>query len=636
MNAALRHRGPDAGDVWIDATSRLGLGHRRLAIIDLSPAGLQPMTSADGRYVMVFNGEVYNFGELRRRLDAEARGIRWRGHSDSEVILEAIAHWGTREAVAQFNGMFALAVWDTRAERLTLVRDRMGVKPLFVGAGEHGELLFASELRALAAAPGFAARLELRALEDYLATGWFAPGARVYQDVVSLLPGSILEVDLKAGRMDWRSFYARVAPMRWGPCHESGPSWRYETYWSAAERMQPGTFEGSYEEALDACDRLLQDAVARRLVADVPLGAFLSGGVDSSLVVALMQHASARKVRTFSIGFTDARFDESAHARAVAEHLGTDHTEIIVTEADSLNVARQVASLLDEPLGDSSFIPTYLVSAATRKHVTVALTGDGGDELFGGYWRYIEFRKLAAIYDFSPRLLRSFADRLLAPLEPGPIERENVVGWSAYRAIRLLRLANQPDFAAAYRYALSNQLAARRLVRGARSRPVQPLAEKLAGADLAAWMLCMDQVDVLPNDLLVKVDRASMAVSLECREPLLDFRLVEFAGRLPMAFKLGPDGGKRILRDVLHRHVPRSLVDRPKQGFAVPLSAWLRTSLKAWARDLLFSSDACADDLIDQRVVERLWKEHQDGSRDHKSILWNLVVLRGWLDRNRR
>jgi len=637
MGAALRHRGPDAAAQWVDDGKEIALSHRRLAIIDLTDAGLQPMRSHDGRLMMVFNGEVYNFQQVRAEIESDFGSVKWRGHSDSEVILEAFARWGALRAVGKLNGMFAIALWDIATRRLTLIRDRMGVKPLLVASGRSGELLFASEMRAFTATTCFDAKLNRAALGSYLAYNFFPPGERVYERTFSLLPGSILELNLMQGNFEWSSLSAIARNLAWGAFSHVGTGWRYASYWSAAEHMRPAlSLTGEdYAEAVAECERRLIAAVDMRLVADVPLGAFLSGGIDSSLVAALMQKQVGKRMRTFCIGFPEAQFDESAHARAVAHHLGTEHTEVIVSEAECLQTTRNIGQLLDEPLGDSSFVPTYLVSAITRRHVTVALTGDGGDELFGGYWRYAEFSRLAWIFRSSPEFGRRWIDQVLRHFESAPIERRQLMRWTYYRLLRLMRLCAQTDFGAAYDYASTNGDNARVVLRDPVSRPTFPRAlAELEKQGAAGWMMWMDQVNVLPNDLLMKVDRASMAVGLECREPLLDYRLVEFAGGLPIEAKIKHDVGKRILRDVLYRHVPRALVDRPKQGFAVPLNRWLRSSLRPWAEEVLFGVRARDAGLFDMDVVTRLWREHQDGHRDHKGVLWNLIVLRAWMDRN--
>jgi len=635
MTTALAHRGPDADGLWEGAQGRVVFGHRRLSILDLTPAGRQPMVAADGRSAICFNGEVYNFAALRRDLES-AGAIAWRGHSDTEVMVEAIARWGVDRAVRCFNGMFAFAVAGPAAGTVTLARDRLGVKPLYVARSGDGALLFSSEARGLAADPEFPAVLNRAALPAFFATGYLPRGESIYTDTASVAPGALLTLADDAAAVEWSTLFAALRRLAQGPFDERGKGWHYRSYWSAEESWQTGRaspYAGDFEQAVAELEVLLTDAVRMRLESDVPLGALLSGGVDSSLVVALMQRQSGRRVRTFSIGFDDARFDESRHAEAVARHVGTEHTLLRLAGSDALAAAARIGELLDEPLADSSFVPTYLVSELTRRQVTVAMTGDGGDEFFGGYWRYREFRRLAPAYA-TPRWLRAAVDaigrRWEIPLPPGRGPR-----WAWYRATRLLRLATQPDFAAAYRYATTSTHAVGSLLISKAGQPVSgPRVLSSDGCELAEWMMLHDVQNYLPDDLLVKMDRASMRVSLETREPLLDYRLHEFSARLPIGFKLESGAGKRVLRHVLYRHVPREIIDRPKQGFAVPLQRWLRDDLRTCAESVLFARDRAAD-LFQAREVERLWREHRDGRHDHGNLLWSLFVVRQWLATHR-
>lgn len=633
MCDAIRHRGPDSQGYWVEETFGLALGHRRLAILDLSPAGYQPMVSVSGRWVIAFNGEVYNFAEIRGAIEVDGWTGQWRGHSDTEVILEALAFWGVRHAVSQFNGMFALAVWDRQERRLTLMRDRLGVKPLYVGVTPDGTLLFGSELGALAAVPEFPARLNRWMLPSFLAYGYVPRPGTIYENCVQLAPGSVLELD--AAELDAPDLIRKAEPLHHGPFSEAGTGWRYWSYWSLAEAGQRGRaqpFLGTFSEAVVECERLLRDSVRLRLLSDVPLGAFLSGGIDSSLVTALMQEEAKGPVRTFSIGFEDRAFDESAYGAAVARHLGTEHTEYRVTERDSLAVAQRLPELQSEPLGDSSFVPTFLVSQLTRKQVTVSLTGDGGDELFGGYWRYRQFRRLRSIYS-APAPVRRLVGWLGGTIKcaaPGILSGRSQK--LRYQVARALAVASQGRFIEGYQHAVTAPYDCRGLCRQA--APIQPIGIAECSGESIDFYWQMTQIDmenVLPDDLLVKVDRASMAVSLECREPLLDYRLAEFARSLPVQFHLEAHEGKRVLREVLYRYVPRELVDRPKMGFAVPLARWLRKDLKVWAEDVLLGYQDRLGGLFDGDQVKRLWTEHQGGRHDHKTILWHLLVLRHWL-----
>ncbi len=634
VTEALRHRGPDDQGIWIDAGAGLGLGHRRLAIIDLSAAGHQPMHSAAGDHVIVFNGEVYNFAEIRVELDAASPGHVWRGHSDTEVILEAIARWGTRDAVRRFNGMFALAVWDRVRRRLTLARDRLGVKPLYVGKAEGGELLFASESHAIAQDRGFGAKINREALAAFLALGYQPSTAPLYADLAEVPAGAVLEITAPES-LDWGSLRNRLLGWREDRGVERGRGWSLDFYWRAAAAWEAGAgsrYRGSEEEARRETEALLDDAIRLRMISDVPLGSFLSGGIDSSLVTALMRGHTTRAVKTFSIGFPESEFDESRHARAVSRHLGTDHTEFVVTQQDCLEVARRLAELQDEPLGDSSFIPTYLVSQLSRRQVTVAMTGDGGDEVFAGYWRYQMFRRVHGVYRL-PAALRAAADAVFRRAEISAVA-PGKPSWLWYRLIRLARLCSQRDAAAMYHYTLT-AMNWRELLDFEAEVPPVGIPQGMQDRDFAEQMMWTDAVSYLPDDLLVKVDRASMRVSLECREPLLDYRLYELAARFPLEWKQGPESGKRMLRAILYRHVPRELVDRKKQGFAIPLASWLRSDLREWARERLFTRQPAAEVFFRPEAIRRLWDQHQAGTRDHKTILWHLVVLRQWLATHR-
>ena len=635
MTDRIRYRGPNDAGLWSQATCRVVLGHRRLSIIDLSPAGHQPMPSGRGDQVIAFNGEVYNFPAIRQEIEA-GEAVAWRGHSDTEVMVEAVSRWGIHAALRRFNGMFALAVVDTGTGRLTLARDRFGVKPLYVGRSGDGALLFCSEAGGLAADPQFPAHLNRGALAGFFAHGYIARSQCIYADMFALAPGSWLELAADAAVVDWADLLASARQYPEGPFDLTGLGWRYRSYWSAQESFLAGEaapFFGSFDDAIERLELLLDDAVQQRMVADVPLGALLSGGVDSSLVVALMQRRSSRKVRTFSIGFEDSGFDESGHAEAVARHLGTDHTTLRIGSEEAVRAAAAIGKLQDEPLADSSFVPTYVVSELTRRHVTVAMTGDGGDELFGGYWRYREFRRLGLAYKL-PSWLRRAGDSVGQAMET-PMPQGRGMGWAWYRAARLLRLSAQPDFTAAYRYATTSVMTPEHLLIGYTPLP-PPRSPVLTShnRDAGRWMMHHDVLRYLPDNLLVKMDRASMRVSLETREPLLDYRLHELATQLPVGFMLEPGAGKRILREVLYRHVPRELIDRPKQGFAVPLQRWLREDLRACVEQALFSPSA-ADELLRMEEIRRLWGEHQEGRWNHSGVIWTTFVLKQWLAKNR-
>jgi asparagine synthase (glutamine-hydrolysing) len=621
MAATLRHRGPDAGGTWADAEAGVALGFRRLAIIDLSDEGNQPMTSACGRYVAVFNGEIYNFRELRRQL--EPAGPRFRGHSDTEVLLAGFTTWGVESTLRRCNGMFALAVWDREARVLQLARDRIGEKPMYYGwAG--GAWLFGSELKALRAHPGFRAEIDRDALALYLRHKYVPAPFSIYRGIRKLPPGTLLTFD---GAV---------------PGQEPEPA----PYWSPREAAEAGPDPrleaGDATEQLDA---LLREAVGLRMEADVPLGAFLSGGIDSSTVVALMQAQSSRPVKTFTVGYEDPQFDEAADAMAVARHLGTDHTALCVTPRDCMEVIPRLPELYDEPFADSSQIAVYLVSELARRHVTVSLSGDGGDELFGGYNRYVwgpqAWRKAqrlprplrraaaAALTSRSPESWEHLLRRL-GRLAPGAAN-QRLAGDKLYKLARLFGVSRPEEL---YLELVSHWSEPLSLVVGARDLPTAPTEpERWARVPgPAEHMMFLDLITYLPDDILTKLDRASMGVSLEARVPLLDHRVVEFAWQVPLALKVRDGTAKWLLRQVLHRYVPPHLVERPKMGFGVPIDRWLRGPLRDWAEALLDRSRLASDGYLDPQPVRARWEEHLSGRRDWQYPLWDVLMFQAWLD----
>jgi asparagine synthase (glutamine-hydrolysing) len=623
MAITLYHRGPDDSGTWVDEQAGVALSFRRLSIIDLSPAGHQPMESVCGRYVVVFNGEIYNFKTLRHEL--EAVGQAFRGHSDTEVMLAAISHWGIQAALERFNGMFAFAVWDRHAQRLYLARDRLGEKPLYYGRMGN-TFLFGSELSALRAHPAFQAEVDRDALALFLRHNCVPAPYSIYRRVHKLPPATLLALDTR----------------------ESAPAPNLESYWSAkdvAERGSGAPFSGPADEAIDRLDRLLRDAVKLRMEADVPLGVFLSGGIDSSAVVALMQAQSERAVKTFSIGFADPAYNEAEHARAVAQHLGTDHTELYVTPSDMLAVIPRLPEIYDEPFADSSQIPTFLVSALARRHVTVSLSGDGGDELFGGYNRYVWGRNLWQRVGWMPRPLAGVAANALTAVSPDnwdamfrtldPVlpaaARQRNPGDKLHKLAEILAVDSPETM---YLGLASHWKDPGSVVLRA-SEPPTALTARNRWArldDFTLRMMYLDTVTYLPDDILVKVDRASMAVSLEVRVPLLDPRVVEFAWQVPLAMKVRNGTGKWLLRQVLYRYVPSTLIERPKMGFGGPLESWLRGPLRDWGEALLAEPRLREDGFFEPVPIRQKWQEHQEGKRNWQYHLWDVLMFQAWLE----
>lgn len=609
MAGALVHRGPDAGSVWADAVAGVGLAHRRLAILDLSPQGAQPMVSASGRFVLCYNGEIYNHGDLRRGIEA-VRPVNWRGHSDTEVLVEAIAEWGVDETLTRCNGMFTFAVWDRGERRLTLARDRMGEKPLYVG--RVGKLIaFASEIKALRTLPGWRQAVDGNALAGLLRFGYVPAPQSIHPGIFKLPAAATVSFtpDDAAAPLGRADFIARIRP-----------------YWDLAAVASAGVadpFAGDADAAASALEPLLADAVARRIEADVPVGALLSGGVDSSLVAALMQRASSRPIRTFTIGFGDARFDEAHHARRVAAHLGTDHTVLNLTPDRALDVIPRLPEVYDEPFADASQIPTLLVSAIARKHVTVALSGDGGDELFFGYGRFADALAFWGRIGGGPAGLRR-------GLAAGLRGTGRLAGSSlGFRLRRLGRRIDAADFDAYYTNLLSLALVPTAAGGWPQGLPGDP-AIPAALADPARRMMFADQRAYLPDDILVKTDRASMAASLELRMPLLDHRVVEFAWRLSDACRREGRTGKVMLRRLLYRYVPQEIVDRPKQGFEIPVDDWLRGPLRAWMLDLLDPAALRREGLIDAAAVGALVADHLAGRGRNGLALWPVLMFEAW------
>ena len=618
MSRPLAHRGPDDKGTWIDEHAGVAFGFRRLAIIDVSPLGHQPMTSPSGRYVTVFNGEIYNFKELRREL--EGRGFRFRGASDTEVMLAAFDLWGVREGLRHLVGMFASAVWDVHRRELLLVRDRLGKKPLYVYR-EPGLITFGSELKALVAGPSFDRTIDRTALASYLRYLYVPAPKSIFERAVKVPPAHLLVVS------DPRS-----------------PLPRAESYWSLRDIANKGLshpFDGSPSEAIDQLDSHLADAVSRRMCADVPLGALLSGGIDSSTVVAFMQEASSRPVKTYTIGFAEEEFDEAPHAARVAEHLGTDHTELILTGDDACALVPRMPDIFDEPLADPSQLPTLLVSQLARREVTVALCGDGGDELFGGYNRYVYGTRVLSRLERVPSAIRRRVGAGICLVPSTTWDRMHRFTAAVLprvpsehfgeRVLKLGHVMNAESVGDMYRSLLSAWQHPEDVVS---EEPVdfdqnEMILNGCEPADLLDRMMLADQLVYLPDDLLAKVDRASMAVSLEVRAPLLDHRVVEFSWRLPRALKLRDGIGKWILREVLYRRVPQALVERPKMGFSVPIDRWLRGPLKRWASELLAPDELARTGLLNPSAILESWQGLQSG-RPAGAALWAVIMFQAW------
>ncbi|KVM76810.1 asparagine synthase (glutamine-hydrolyzing) [Burkholderia ubonensis] len=629
MTASLAHRGPDAQGTWLDAQAGIALGHRRLAIVDLSVHGRQPMASACGRFVLVFNGEIYNHQALRAELERTGRAPAWRGHSDTEVLLAAITAWGVEAALRRATGMFAIALWNRESRVLTLARDRIGEKPLYYGRIGDA-LVFASELKALRSFPGFDGAIDRDALCLYLRQSSVPAPYTIYRGIRKLPPGTFIQFE-----------HARDTP-------------RVRAYWTLEHAIEAGRaepFEGTAQEAVGLLDGILRKAVAQQMEADVPLGAFLSGGIDSSAIVALMQAQSAAPVDTFTIGFHEAGYDEAGYAKAVARHLGTRHTELYVTADHALAVVPKLPSIYDEPFSDASQIPTFLVSELTRRHVKVSLSGDGGDELFGGYTRYFLTPRLWRKLHRVPSAVRARIAAALHALRPDHADQLAAVAQSAWsgaeardtpprigdRLHKLGHVMTADSRIGLYRLLMSAVHHPERIALAGQEPPTPLDTASAWPADLtfAEQAMAIDTLTYLPTDILTKVDRAAMAVSLETRMPFLDHHVVEFAWRLPASVRL-PDGrSKVLLRRLLDAYVPASLIDRPKQGFCAPIDHWLRGSLRDWAEALLHPARLREEGYFDAAAVERLWRQHQTGRMNWQHQLWTVLMFQAWLEAQR-
>ncbi len=619
----IKHRGPDSDGSWFNESDKIWLGHRRLAIVDLSVAGQQPMVSPQARYVIVFNGEIYNHQIMRDELNKQNSNSIWRGTSDTETLLAGFEAWGIESTLKKSIGMFAFAVWDKQNRALTLGRDRIGEKPLYFGwqgLGDKRVFMFGSELKALKGHPDFDGTINRDALALYMRHNCIPAPYSIYQGINKLEPGHLLTVSLT---------------------HQEPKS---SVYWSAAEVAKQGAlqpFAGSDAQAIDALENLLKNAVGQQMMADVPLGAFLSGGIDSSTVVSLMQAQSSQKIKTFSIGFDDATYNEAESAKAVATHLGTDHTELYVTSQQAQSVIPLLPSLYDEPFADSSQIPTYLVSQLAKQHVTVSLSGDAGDELFCGYNRYMLTDKLWRKLSLIPSSMRKFlSDGIMAvsphtwnqlsTLIPGP-ERFVNLGDKLHKGAGVLTASSVDSL---YRGLVSHWPDPTAIVLGSQEPPTLLTGNMpdLNALSPVQRMMTLDMLTYLPDDILTKVDRAAMGVSLESRVPFLDHRVVEFASSLPQAMKLRGGQTKWVLRQVLYRHVPKALIERPKMGFGIPIYSWLRGPLREWAEDLLNESRLQQEGFFDPTPIRKKWAEHLSGRKNWHHQLWDVLMFQAWLE----
>ncbi|MBV1915543.1 MAG: asparagine synthase (glutamine-hydrolyzing) [Pseudomonadales bacterium] len=624
MALRIQHRGPDGAGTWLNETGDLAMAHRRLAIIDLSPAGQQPMTSPCGRFTLVFNGEIYNHPDLRANLESEGGHFDWRGHSDTETLLAALRHWGVEKTLRRLNGMFAFALWDAQEKALILARDRLGEKPLYYG--KNGScFLFGSELKSFKIHPNWQPEIDRDALSLYMRHNAIPCPWSIYKGIKKLPPAHFVVIR-DAGR--------EISEPR--------------CYWDLSTIAEQGVANAdqnnTVETLSDELDLLLRDAVKIRMAADVPLGAFLSGGYDSTIIAALMQAQSSNPIKTFTIGFNEQGYNEAVHASAVAKHLGTEHTELYVTPEEAMAVIPRLPTIWDEPFSDSSQIPTLLVSELARKHVTVSLSGDGGDELFYGYSRYTQGDRIWSTLQRIPQPARQILGDLLRIFPGTPVEyllgflpKRFQIPHLADRLPKLGDVLKERSAISYYQNLVSHWKKPDQLVLGS-TEPTTLFGNPAQLPDLSGFreqMMFIDTMSYLPDDILTKVDRASMAVSLEARVPLLDHRVVEFAWKTPMSMKYRDGNGKWLLREVLYRYVPRELMERPKMGFGVPIEHWLQGPLRDWAESLLDEKHLREEGFFDPVPIRKMWEEHVSGKRRWHYYLWDVLMFQAWLRENR-
>jgi len=636
MTDVIHHRGPDDGSVWIDDSVGIAIGHRRLSIVDLSPAGYQPMTSACGRFVLVFNGEIYNHVQLRNESTVQShQSTNWRGRSDTETLLACFEVWGVEATLNKTVGMFALALWDKEEKKLYLARDRMGEKPLYYG-WLNGVFVFGSELKALKAYPGFSNAVSRDALALYLQYNYVPAPHSIYENIYKLEPGCFLSLTSDA----------ILTPLATAPVvGEQYTGLLLHRWWSLADKVQNQSdlLIHSENAALDGLDNRLRESIRLQSIADVPLGAFLSGGVDSSAIVALMQSEAVSPVKTFTIGFSESEHNEAGYATDVAKHLGTEHTELYLSSNDALDVIPKLPELYDEPFADSSQIPTFLVSQMAKQHVTVALSGDGGDELFGGYNRYLWSRRIWAKTSWLPFSARRALGQLLLSQPSSRIDhvaqflfslvsRDGVrlVGEKVHKVAELLLQAKSVDDL--YRSVISTWKSPLPIIGAFGGDLFSHLSYIPDFSSAEERMMYLDSVSYLPDDILCKVDRAAMGVSLETRVPFLDHRVVEYAWQLPLSMKIRDGQGKWLLRQLLYKHVPKELIERPKQGFGIPLSEWLRGPLRDWAESLLDEQRLKEEGYFYPEPIRHKWNEHISGQGNWQHHLWSVLMFQSWLE----
>lgn len=620
MSDTLLHRGPDDGDIWVDDHIGVGLAHRRLSIIDLSKTGHQPMKSVDERYMIVFNGEIYNHLDLREKLAANNDGYTWKGSSDTETLLECIRKWGVEKTLTSLVGMFAFALFDKYEKQLTLARDRFGEKPLYYGFNNNN-FLFASELKAMRCLPFFDSSISLKALQLQTQFSYVPEPYSIYKGIFKLTPGS----------------YVQFTQQDIANGNHAEPT----IYWSAEEIARKGIDRplkfGSDEEAKSALDKILRQSIKGQMMADVPLGAFLSGGVDSSTVVALMQQQSSVPIKTFTIGFNEKGFDEAKFAKSVAKHLGTEHNELYVNSSDAMNVVYNLGNVYDEPYADASQIPSILVSKLAKTQVTVSLSGDGGDELFSGYSRYFLTRKLWGIISKFPMPIRKLFAGMLKTLSPNQWDKlyraimfgssDRLIGNKLYKAAKAFTAGNGQSLY----FNLVTQVEAEDAM--CNQFPIDDINAKwMNHGSIVEQMMLFDTISYLPGDILTKMDRAGMSVSLETRIPFLDHHVYEFAWQLGEEYKIRNGVSKWLLREVLYDYVPKNLIDRPKMGFSVPIGAWLRGPLKEWAADLISTDRINSQGIYNAKFIDTIWSEHQSGKKNWEYQLWNVLMFQHWLN----